>query len=286
VHTIILDTDIGSDVDDALALAMLLGCDSINLLGITTVYGDTRLRAQIAQHLCHIAGRTILMFPGIQTPLSGREVWMSGSEGKDFLHLSNYQIEAKSAVEFLIETVNNAPGQIEILAIGPLTNIATAIQQSLDFSHKLNHLWIMGGDFTKSKVEHNFKCDVTAAKVVMESSIPITILDLPSSQKTIIESNEIDEIKSSGRLGDFLYSEIMNWIQPRQQDWTTPHDPIASLAIIQPELFEFSAKGSVTIAENGMSTWKISPYGNVQKMTPSRPVEAVQAMISLIAKVK
>jgi len=286
MHSIILDTDIGSDVDDALALAMLLGCDSINLVGITTVYGDTKLRAQIAQHLCHIAGRSFPTFIGVQTPLSGRDVWMSGSEGKDFLHLSNYQPEANSAVDFLIETVNNAPGQIEILAIGPLSNIATAIQQSLDFSHNLNHLWIMGGDFTGSKVEHNFKCDVTAAKVVMESSIPITILDLPSSQKTIIEGAEIEEIKSSGKLGDILYSQIMNWIQPRQQDWTTPHDPIASLAIIRPDLFEFSAKGSVTIAENGMSTWKISPNGNVQKMTPSKPVEAVAAMISLIAKVK
>ena len=286
MHPIILDTDIGSDVDDALALAMLLGCDSINLLGITTVYGDTKLRAQIAQHLCHIAGRSFPTFIGVQTPLSGREVWMSGSEGKDFLHLSNYQPEAKSAVDFLIETVNSAPLQIEILAIGPLSNIATAIQQSLDFTHNLKHLWIMGGDFTESKVEHNFKCDVTAAKVVMESSIPITILDLPSSQKTIIESTEIEEIKSSGKLGDILYSQIMNWIKPRQQDWTTPHDPIASLAIIRPDLFEFSAKGSVTIAENGMSTWKISPNGNVQKMAPSKPVEAVAEVISLIAKVK
>lgn len=286
MHPIILDTDIGSDVDDALALAMLLGCDSINLLGITTVYGDTKLRAQIAQHLCDIASRSFPTFTGVQTPLSGREVWVSGSEGKDFLYLSNYQPEAKSAVDFLIETVNSAPGQIEILAIGPLSNIATAIQQSMNFTHNLKHLWIMGGDFTESKVEHNFKCDVTAAKVVMESSIPITILDLPSSQKTIIESTEIEEIKNSGKLGDILYSQIMNWIRPRQQDWTTPHDPIASLAIIRPDLFEFSAKGSVTIAQDGMSTWIISPTGNVQKMTPSKPVEAVKAMISLIAKVK
>ena len=286
MHPIILDTDIGSDVDDALALAMLLGCDSINLLGITTVYGDTKLRAQIAQHLCHIAGRSFPTFIGVQTPLSGREVWVSGSEGKDFLHLSNYQPEAKSAVDFLIETVNSAPGQIEILAIGPLSNIATAIQQSLDFTHNLKHLWIMGGDFTESKVEHNFKCDVTAAKVVMESSIPITILDLPSSQKTMIESTEIEEIKGSGKLGDILYSQIMNWIQPRQQDWTTPHDPIASLAIIRPDLFEFSAKGSVSIAKDGTSTWKISPNGNVQKMAPLKPVEAVAEVISLIAKVE
>ena len=286
MHSIILDTDIGSDVDDALALAMLLGCDSINLLGITTVYGDTKLRAQIAQHLCHITGRTIPTFSGIQTPLSGREVWMSGSEGKDFSHLSDYQPEAKSAVDFLIEIVNNAPGQIEILAIGPLSNIATAIQQSLNFTRNLKHLWIMGGDFTETKVEYNFKCDVTAAKVVMESSIPIIILDLPSSQKTIIKSAEIEKIKNSGKLGDILYSQIINWIQPRQQDWTTPHDPIASLAIVSPELFEFSAKGSVTIAQDGMSTWNISRNGNVQKMTPSKPVEAVKAMISLIAKVK
>ena len=93
-------------------------------------------------------------------------------------------------------------------------------------------------------------------------------------------------IKSSGKLGDILYSQIMNWIQPRQQDWTTPHDPIASLAIIRPDLFEFSAKGSVTIAKDGTSTWKISPNGNVQKMAPSKPVEAVAEVISLIAKVK
>lgn len=286
MHTIILDTDIGTDVDDALALAMLLGCDSINLLGITTVYGDTKLRAQIAQHLCHIAGRSFSTFMGIQDPLSGRKVWMSGTEGKNFLHLNDYQAEAKSAVDFLIETVNNAPGQIEILAIGPLSNIATAIQQSLSFMRNLKHLWIMGGDFTESKVEHNFKCDTAAAKIVMESIIPITILDLPSSQTTIIESTEIEEIKSSGKLGDILYSQIMNWIEPRQQDWTTPHDPIACLAIIRPDLFEFSEKGSVTIAENGISTWSISSDGNVQRMTPTKPVEAVKAMISLIAKVK
>lgn len=285
MHTIILDTDVGSDVDDALALAMLLGCDSINLIAITTVYGDTKLRAQMAQHLCHIAGRTIPTFTGIQAPLSGREVWTSGSEGKNFLHLNDYEPETKPATDFLIETVNSAPGQIEILAIGPLSNIATAIQQSLGFMRNLKHLWIMGGDFTESKVEHNFKCDVTAAKVVMESSIPITILDLPSSQKTIIESAEIEKIKRSGKLGTILYSEIMNWIQPRQQDWTTPHDPIASLAIVSPELFEFSEKGSVTIAEDGLSSWKFSPSGNVQKITPIIPAQAVDAMISLIAKV-
>ena len=138
MHTIILDTDIGSDVDDALALAMLLGSDSIDFLGITTVYGDTKLRAQIAAHLCHLANRSIQVFAGLEKPLSGREVWVSGSEGKAFSNLNQYAPENKSAVDFLVEKVNQNPGQIEVIAIGPLSNMhlqsinQRALQQMLN----------------------------------------------------------------------------------------------------------------------------------------------------------
>jgi purine nucleosidase len=285
MHTIILDTDIGSDVDDALALAMLLGSDSIDFLGITTVYGDTKLRAQIAAHLCHLANRSIQVFAGIEKPLSGREIWVSGSEGKAFSNLDQYAPENTLAVDFLVEKVNQNPGQIEVIAIGPLSNIASAIQQEESFATNVKQLWIMGGDFTKEKIEHNFKCDVTAAKIVLESNMSIAILDLPSSQKTIIKKDEIEKIKSSGKLGPTLHSEILNWIQPRQQDWTTPHDPIAVLAMLTPEFFDFSENGSVKIDENGLSEWCLTKDGNVKKISPSLPSEAVNAMISLIAKV-
>jgi purine nucleosidase len=285
MHTIILDTDIGSDVDDALALATVLGSESVNLLGITTVYGDTKLRARIAHHLCHLANRSIQVFAGLEKPLSGREVWVSGSEGRAFSNLDQYAPESKSAVDFLVEKVNQNPGQIEVIAIGPLSNIATAIMQAPNFAKNVKHLWIMGGDFTKEKIEHNFKCDVDAAKIVLESEISITILDLPSSQKTIIKKDEIEQIKSSGKLGPILHTEILNWIQPRQQDWTTPHDPIAVLALLAPELFDFSESGSVKIDESGLSEWRLNKDGNVKKTSPSHPSEAVNTMISLIAKV-
>lgn len=285
MHTIILDTDIGSDVDDALALATLLGSESVNLLGITTVYGDTKLRARIAHHLCHTANKSIPVFAGIETPLSGREVWSTGSEGNSFSNLNQYALIDKSAVQFLIEAVNQNPGEIEVIAIGPLSNIASAIMQAPNFAKNVKHLWIMGGDFTKEKNEHNFKCDVTAAKIVLESEISITILDLLSSQKTIIKMDEIEQIKSSGKLGPILYTEILNWIQPRNQDWTTPHDPIAVLAMLLPELFSFSEKGSVQISEDGKSDWRLNQEGNVKRIAPSKPLEAVSAMISLIAKV-
>ena len=282
MHTLILDTDIGTDVDDALALAVLLGSNEVDLLGITTVYGDTHLRSTIAMHICQLVKRNIQTFAGQSQPISGREVWMSGSEGKNYKNLESFKPESKSAVEYLIQTVNASPHAIEIIAIGPLTNIASAINASPDFVKNVKRLWIMGGDFTQSKVEHNFKCDTTAARIVLESQIPISILDLPNSQKTIIRSPEIARIKDAPNLGPLLYSEIMSWIQPRNQDWTIPHDPIAALAMIAPEYFDASLKGQVSIDDDGKSFWKESPSGNVTLLTPNDPEKAVERMLELI----
>jgi purine nucleosidase len=282
MHKIILDTDIGTDVDDALALAVLLGSKEVDLIGITTVYGDARLRSTIAMHLCSLLNRKIPTFIGESKPLSGREIWMSGSEGKNFKDLDSFTPETTSAVDFLVETVLAQPQSIDVIAIGPLTNIARAIQNNLHFAEKVKRIWIMGGNFTQSKVEHNFKCDIDAAKAVLESRIPISILDLPSSQKTIIRMEEIEQIRNAPVFGALLYSEIMSWIEPRNQDWTIPHDPIAALSLLVPEFFESSAAGQVKIDSEGMSFWNESPSGNVVLLNPIHPELAVKKMIELI----
>jgi purine nucleosidase len=282
MHKVILDTDIGTDVDDALALAVLLGSNDVDLIGITTVYGDVRLRSAIAMHICFLAKRAIPTYLGESNPISGREVWMSGSEGKNFGSLDSFTPQNISAIDFLTEAVIAQPESIDVVAIGPLTNIARAIQSSSDFEKKVKRVWIMGGDFTQSKVEHNFKCDVDAAKIVLESQIQISILDLLNSQKTIIRMPEIDCIKGAPNLGSLLYSEIMGWIQPRNQDWTIPHDPIAALAMIAPEFFDTSPKGQVSIDDDGKSFWKESPSGNVTLLTPNDPKKAVEKMLELI----
>jgi len=282
MHKVILDTDIGTDVDDALALAVLLGSIEVDLLGITTVYGDTQLRSTIAMHICELVKRHVQTFVGESQPISGRDVWMSGSEGRNYKNLESFRPESKSAVEYLIQTVNASPQSIEIVAIGPLTNIARAIEASPDFVKNVKQVWIMGGDFTQTKVEHNFKCDTAAAKIVLESQIPISILDLPNSQKTIIQMPEIDRIKDAPILGQLLYSEIMSWIEPRNQDWTIPHDPIAALSLLAPEFFKTSAAGKARIDPDGLSFWSESPNGNVELVNPTHPESAVQRMIELI----
>ena len=282
MHKIILDTDIGTDVDDALALAILLGSKDVNLIGITTVYGDVRLRSQIAMNLCSMVNREIPTYMGEDKTISGREVWMSGSEGKNFKGLDSFTPRATSGVDFLIEAVIAQPQSIDVIAIGPLTNIARAIQSNQNFEKKVKRVWIMGGDFTQSRVEHNFKCDIDAARIVLESSIPISILDLPGSQKTIIRMEEIEQIRNVPVFGTILYSEIMSWIEPRNQDWTIPHDPIAALALLAPEFFETSATGKVRVDPEGLSFWNESPTGNVVLLNPVQPVLAVKKMIELI----
>jgi purine nucleosidase len=282
MHKIILDTDLGTDVDDALALAVLLGSKDVDLIGITTVYGNARLRSKIAMYLCSLLNRSIPTFDGENNPISGREVWMSGSEGKNFKDLDSFIPQPTSAVDFLVTAVIAQPESIDVVAIGPLTNIARAIQSNQDFEKKVKRLWIMGGDFTQSRVEHNFQCDVDAARIVLESNIPISILDLPSSQKTIIRMKEIEQIRNAPVFGSLLYSEIMSWIQPRNQNWTTPHDPVAALSLLAPEFFESSPLGHVRIDPEGMSFWSESPTGNVVLLNPVQPELAVKRMIELI----
>ena len=282
MHKVILDTDIGTDVDDALALAALMGSKEVDLIGITTVYGDVRLRSAIAMHLCSLVNREIPTFAGEDKTISGREVWVSGSEGKNYENLASFTPQITSAVDFLVNAVVSQPKSIDVIAIGPLTNIARAIQTNLDFVEKVKRVWIMGGDFTQSKVEHNFKCDIDAARIVLESNVPISILDLPSSQKTIIRMEEIEQIRNAPALGALLYSEIMSWIRPRNQDWTIPHDPIAALALLAPEFFESSPTGKAKIDSEGMSFWNESPSGNVVLLNPIQPELAVKRMIELI----
>src|SRR3954454_17398340 len=142
-HRVVLDTDIGTDVDDLMALALLLGSPDVDLIGITTVYGDTRLRAQLTTRILSAANRSVPVHAGAGTTLSGREVWWAGHEGALHHDLDTERYDSDEAVRFLVETVLGSPGEIDLIAIGPLTNIAHAIAEDPRFAASVRHLWIM-----------------------------------------------------------------------------------------------------------------------------------------------
>src|SRR3954447_20009545 len=180
---LILDTDIGTDVDDALALAPILGSPELALGGISTVYGDTRLRAQLARRYTKTAGYDagLPIAAGLEKTRSGKDVWWAGHEGKLFPDLDQEVVD-DDGVALLVRSVAAHPGQVDVLAIGPLTNIAAVLDADPEFESNVRRLVIMGGDFRAEGriAEHNFTSDVAAAQRVFASRLDIVVggLDL------------------------------------------------------------------------------------------------------------
>lgn len=289
VHHVILDTDLGSDVDDAMALAQILGTPSVNLVGVTTVYGDTLLRARLVQRYAALAGHEVTAHVGEATTRSGREVWWPGHEGTLHPDLEKQSVQAEPAVDFLVRTVLERPGEIDVVAIGPLTNIAAAITADERFAGAVKHLWIMGGAFEgpDAQTEHNFRSDDIAASIVFAAGIPTTVTGLEITRKVQVRSDQLAEIASSGPLGTALDADIRQWWAFWDEEWNVPHDPITVLTMTEPELFEFSPLGNIAIelgGENaGRSIFTPSANGVTRYSTE---IDAEAAAASLVEAIR
>ena len=250
-HRVILDTDIGSDVDDALALAQLLGTPSVDLVGVTTVYGDTLLRAQLASRIAATAGRRVSVHAGRRETLSGSPVWWAGHEGALHRDLDREPVEEQDAVAFLVEQVLAQPGELDVVAIGPLTNIASAITAHPEFAGAVRHLCAMGGNFGSDEPEHNVRSDVDAARTVFASGIPTTVSGLEVTTRVQIDRARLDRIAAADELGALLLAEIKEWWRYTGAEWNVPHDPVAVLTLTEPAHFGFSEPGRVTVDADG-----------------------------------
>jgi purine nucleosidase len=264
-HRVIFDTDIGSDVDDALALAVLLGRTAeAQLEAVVTVYGDTALRARLARRYARLAGRSIRVHAGERVTRSGREVWWAGHEGTLHAALEEEPVDPEAGVDALLRIVLEAPGEIDVIAVGPLTNVAAAIDRDPAFGPALRGLWLMGGGFGIGRAEHNIRSDVDAARVVFGAGIPTTVAGLEVTGRLTMEHDQLTAIADSGALGAALQRDIHQWWEFWNQTWNVPHDPVAVLALLQPGLFEFSATGTVTIADDGETSF--APVGGSTRL--------------------
>ncbi|WP_035749167.1 nucleoside hydrolase [Arthrobacter sp. 35W] len=288
-HRIILDTDIGSDVDDALALALILGSPEAELLAVTTVYGDTLLRARLAKRFGALAGRTVDVYCGIQTPRSGREVWWPGHEGSLHDGLDTEDIhQDEDAVANLVRRVSEQPGEIDVVAIGPLTNIAAAIDADPAFERNVRHLWIMGGAFDTNEPEHNFRSDDEAARVVFDSALNITVSGLEVTRQVEMGRDQLALIAAAGPLGAALDADIRQWWAFWNEEWNVPHDPITVLTLLRPDLFDLSTPGTVSIAiggeSAGLSTFTPNVHGRVRRVTGLNAKSVAAEISSRIVK--
>ena len=199
---VLLDTDIGSDVDDLLALALLVGSPELQLIGVTTVYGDTVAAGPDDPPGSRPAGVTSAVPIGIgaRETLTGRPVWWAGHEGQGIPGLDQVQIdEGITAADLLQQAATEHRGRLELFAIGPLTNVAEAISADDNFATSLHHLYIMGGAFWMEQAEHNIKSDPEAADIVFRSGIPMTICGLDVTQRVRLREADMSADPRGGR---------------------------------------------------------------------------------------
>ena len=254
VQQVVLDTDLGTDVDDVLALATVLGSPVLRLAGVTTVYGDVLLRARMVSRVAAVAGRAVgPIVPGRSKPRSDAPIYWPGHEGALLAELDREKVSTSyDAAEVLARAAT-------VVAIGPLTNVADAVERP-DCVPK--QLYVMGGEFTDGQVEHNIRSDVEAASAVFASDHPVTVIGLDQTRRVRLGQLVAEQFEGAGALGLLLAQEMRQYWRFREQDFNVPHDPLAVLMLVQPALFTF-AGGRITVVPEG-------PDAGLTRFTPDQ----------------
>jgi len=244
-----LDTDIGTDVDDAVALGLALRSPEIELVGVSTVYGDVGLRSRMVLKLLQAAGREdVPVYSGATEPIMReRPVYWAGWEGEGLLAPEDAELKPRPehAVPALVKAVNERPGEITLVTVGPMTNAALAFALDSELAGKLKGLVVMGGavrigeDGLKLPVaEHNLACDPEAAALCFRSGAPTVMVGLDVTTRVWVDRAAVERIRQGGDLGRAVGTQLELYLGHVSRDYTWMHDPLALSYVIRPELLE------------------------------------------------
>ncbi|KAL3532073.1 hypothetical protein ACH5RR_005594 [Cinchona calisaya] len=305
-HKLIIDTDPG--IDDSMAILMAFQSPDLEVLGLTTIFGNvsTEDATRNALLLCEIAG-----YPGVPVaegspePLKGGKPciadFIHGSDGLGNLFIpptKSKKIE-KSASEFLVDKVSEFPGEVSILALGPLTNLALAVKRDSSFASKVKRIVVLGGAFftlgnVNPAAEANIYGDPEAADVVFTSGANIDIISINITTQVKMTDADLDELKlSNGKHAQFVCKMCKFY-----RDWHVEsegvygiflHDPVSFVALVLPDLFTYK-KGVVrvetqgiceghTLMDEGLKTWNSSnPWTGYSPISVAWTVDADEVL--------
>lgn len=238
---IIIDTDIGDDIDDAYAVALALSSPEVKIVGITSAWGDTALRSRLLDRLLCETGRSdIPVYTGVATKTTTKFTQRPWAEaGRAHTHTD--------AVTFLLNEIRQNPDEITLVAIGPLTNIGTAITRDPATFSKLKRVVMMGGSINRGygavsddpsrprDAEYNIARDPTAAQKLFDAGVPIYMMPLDSTQLKFEDANRSQLASISTPLTDSLQVLTAEWQRGTGQKDPTLYDPVAMAYAIDPE---------------------------------------------------
>jgi inosine-uridine nucleoside N-ribohydrolase len=194
---VIIDTDIGDDIDDAFAVALALRSPELQILGITTTFGDTETRAKLLDRLLTEVGRAdIPVAAGPPTQPKAVFTQLKYAEGGNFAKRSH-----PDAVTFLLDQIRRNPGKITLVAIGPLVNVGAAIEKDPGTFRKLKRVVLMGGSIYRGyrdigagpprgpEPEWNIKNDIPSAQKLFAAGVALFVMPLDSTQLRMDAAN-------------------------------------------------------------------------------------------------
>jgi len=244
---IIIDTDIGSDIDDALALGYLGKCKDIEIAGITTVFYQTYNKAMLSGLILDNLKIKARVVAGFGKPVHLSEKEFQEKENKynkvQFKALEGVEVknnpEKDGVLEFLKESFSKQPGEITLLAIGPLTNIGLLLKKYPATSKNIKEIVMMGGCVFATFPEWNIINDYLSAEIVFNSKIPIKMLPLELTMKSELFEKHIKTLEKSKNPLPALLGKLTRLWQEGKGRTPILHDVLAAMAITHPEIIKF-----------------------------------------------
>ena len=280
---IIIDTDPGQDDAAAIMLA-LASPDELDVLGLCAVAGNVplSLTSRNVRIVCELCGRPdIPVYEGARHPILRKQVTaehVHGRTGLDGAELPEptMTVEPQHAVDFIVETVMREPaGSVTLCTLGPLTNVALALQMQPEIAGRVRELVMMGGGFFEGgnitpAAEFNVYVDPEAAAAVFGSGIPIVMMPLDVTHQLLTRRDRVERIAA---LGTRPAQVLVDWLafferfdeEKYGSDGGPLHDPTVIAYLLKPELFsgrhcnvEIETQSDLTVGMTVVDWWRVS----------------------------
>jgi len=261
---VIIDTDIGDDIDDAFALALALKSPELKVLGVTTTFGNTGTRARLVDRYLKAVGRSdIPVFAGPATKTDN--VMTQAAYAK-----RNPNKKFGDGAEFILREAREHPGQVTLIGIGPLSTVGAAIKRDPAAFKKLKRVVIMGGSVYRgygtdaqgkpkpAEPEWNILNDPAGLTALLSSGVSVLIMPLDSTQVPLEQKGREEIFAHGSALTDQLTLLYHEWIggTPNHSPTPTLFDPVAVTYTFQPDLcpvksmhIDVDAKGMTTVGQ-------------------------------------
>lgn len=280
---IIIDTDPGQD--DAVAIMLALASpEEIEVLGITCVAGNVplELTARNARIVCELAGRPDMrVFAGCDRPLGRALVTAEHVHGKTGLDGPSLPeptmaLAEGHAVDFIIETLRqHPPGSVTLCPLGPLTNIATALQRAPDIAERIAEIVLMGGGYFEGgnitpAAEFNIYVDPQAADAVFRCGAPIVVMPLDVTHKALVTKPRNDAFRALDTPVGLAVAQMTDFFERFDKEkygseGAPLHDPCVTAYLISPDLFsgrhinvEIETTSELTMGMTVADWWRVT----------------------------